>query len=138
MSKRPDHEHLRVGRPAKYDPLELAAFSCNGVNRGKTATEIATDAAELMAKLKGLKRTRQVASEIKQAVPNLVKAFQRSRETLLQPWNPEIGKGIHQLEKSTRVVAFGELIFMGRPLPRPIGIEPREAIKRGRPKKSRS
>lgn len=130
------NERQRVGRPTKYDSLELAAVYCDGVNRGKTATAIATDAAEFIADRNGIKRTRQAAGEIKQAATNLVKAMQRSREALLQPWHPQIGKGVHKIEESTRVVAFGVPMFNGRPLPRPVAIEPREAANRGRPKNS--
>lgn len=138
MSQPNDRERKRAGRPKKYDSLELAAVYCDGVNCGKTATAIAIDVVELIADRNGIKRSRQAASEIKQAAANLVKAFQLSREELFQPWHPQIGKGIHKFETSTRVVAFGEAMFNGRPLPRPIGIEPREKVKRGRPKKSRS
>lgn len=135
MEKTINASSRRVGRPTKYDPLELAAIYCDGVNRGKTATAIAISVAGFVSDRNGAKRTREITSEIKQAAPNLIKAIQRSREAILQPWNPEIGKGIHMLEKSTRVVSFGERIFMGRPLPRSVAIEPREAVKRGRPKK---
>ena len=125
------------GRPRAYDPLELAAISCDGVNRGQTTAAIAKEAVELAADRIGIKRTRLANSEMERFANNLVKAFQRSRETLLQPWNPAIGKGVHKIEKSTRVTGFGELIFMGRPLPLPLSIEPRLAARPGRPRKSR-
>lgn len=138
MRETNEAEPRRRGRPSKYDPLELASIYCDGVNRGQTATAIAKEVVELVAARNGMKRTRQTKIEIEQAASNLVKAFQRSRETMLQPWNPEIGKGVHKFEKSTRVISLGEPMFMGRPLPLPLGIEPRLAVRPGRPRKSRS
>ena len=122
----------------KYDPVEVAAVFCEGINQGKTVAAVAKEAIEFAADRRGIKKTRQVRIEMEREASNLVTAFKRARDMLLQPWEPEIGKGIHRLEKSTRVSGFGELIFMGRPLPRPIGIEPRVSPKPGRPKKSKT
>ena len=122
----------------KYDPVEVAAVFCEGINRGKTAATIAKNIIEFGADRCGAKRTRRVRIEMEREASNLVTAFKRARDALLQPWEPEIGKGIHRFETSPRVSGFGELMFMGRPLPRPIGIEPRVSPKPGRPKKSKT
>ena len=135
MSTEKSVSRASVDGPLKYDPVEVAAVFCEGINRGKTAAAIAKDTIEFAADRRGTKRTRQVRIEMEREASNLVTAFKRARVTLLQPWKPEIGKGIHRLETSTRVTAFGELTFMGRPLPRPIGIEPHVPGNPGRPKK---
>ena len=138
MSTEKSVSRASAGWPRKYDSVELAAVFCEGINRGKTAAAIAKDTIEFAADRRGTKRTRQVRMEMEREASNLVTAFKRARNALLQPWEPEIGKGIHRLETSTRVIAFGEPMFMGRPLPRPIAIEPRVSPKPGRPKKSKT
>ena len=138
MSSEKSVSRASADRPLKYDPVELAAVFCEGINRGKTAAAVAQNTVEFAADRRGIKKTRQVRIEMEREASNLVTAFKRARDTLLQPWEPEIGKGIHRLETSTRVIAFGEPMFMGRPLPRPIAIEPRVSPKPGRPKKSKT
>ena len=130
-------ERKRLSGPRKHNYLELAAHYCDGINRGKTPNAIAIERAGLVADRTGIKRKRQTKQDIERTAAAGIKSYQRARDELLRPWNPAVGMGIHQFETSTKVTGFGIPMFMGRPLPRPLALEPRIKPHVGRPKKSR-
>ena len=95
---------------------------------------IALEAAKLLAARDGLCQYRRTDNEIKGWAVNIERSMRRSREELFLPWNPEMGKGIHRFATPTKAISFGTFMFMGRPLPKPIGLDPRVVAKSGRPK----
>lgn len=126
-----------VGCPKFYDDLEIATFFCDGRNRGLTTNAIAKELANLMFARSGIADTRESRAKKLVVAQRLVKAEQRASRNFLLPWTPELGKGVHALSKPGLSVSFGEPMFLGRRLPKPIAIEPRVKRGRGRPKKQK-
>lgn len=138
MSQPKTTRRPQVARPHKYDPLELAAFFCEGTNKGMTAGAIATEIATIFTDRQGQRHGRKRKAAIEHSAAGLTKAVQRAREKIFRPWNPKAGEGIHLLADPALVAALGQPMFMGRPLPRPVGLEPRVAVRPGRPKKAKT